>query len=236
MSRPPLPLTDLSAAFRLRGEIVKDVSPEAARAFACCAEWLETSLAAALDKALTVEEARQESGWSYEGLRKKLSQTPSLNAAESGPPMIRRRDLPLLGAARGPRGPYPSRKPTARPHEVTSRLGDELLGAECTVSEAVPNSVDETLMTPAAPERVTVHEAHTHGLPQATLRGAAANPYPVEMESMALELDDDLEEPIVRPVGDRPKGERRSRTTQKRTRRGSSQDRFRELLALAAGS
>lgn len=74
MSFSPLPLTELSAAFRQRGELVAPFAPRVGEAFRFCAEWLEISLAAHSEKPLTLEEACAEFGWSYEGLRRRLSE------------------------------------------------------------------------------------------------------------------------------------------------------------------
>ena len=143
MSRPPLPLTQLSAAFRQRGLDVAEISPEAARTFEFCAAWLDASLEADMDKALTLREAQEESGWSYEGLRQKLARDSSLNAAASGPPMIRRRDLPLLGAARGPRGTYSKpRKGKEQAASSPSAIPDEVTPTTPHASRAVPSVAD----------------------------------------------------------------------------------------------
>jgi hypothetical protein len=90
---------------------VRRYAPDAAEAITECAERLEASLQADLDCFLTLQQAVAESGWSYEGLRRALEQRPDLNAGKPGAPLIRRSDLPLLGAPRGSRGPYGARAP-----------------------------------------------------------------------------------------------------------------------------
>ena len=225
MSCPPLPLTELSAAVRQRGELVARFAPGAAEAFACCAEWLEASLAAHLGEAITLQEAARESGWSYEGLRRRLHEDPSLNVGGPKAPLILRSDLPRLGAPRGPRGPYGPR--AARPRQE-SAAPSEMPADE---------QQEQPVRTTPAEGSALVEVALDDGTEDAE-RGST----PVE-EAAAGEVDDQDVEPeanALRPVVQAPETRRatavRKRPVPPRTRRRSSKERFTELLALAAQS
>lgn len=125
-----LSLADLPAAIRQQAEFLVRFAPEVADGFVYCAEWLELCLKAHVDERLSIAQGAQESGWSYEGLRKYVADRPELNASASGPPMIRRADLAKLPAPRGPRGAYGPRNAKtaasasayieARPHMATA--------------------------------------------------------------------------------------------------------------------
>lgn len=209
---------------------MEDVSPEAARAFAVCAAWLDTSLEAAMDEALSLTQAKKESGWSYEGLRQKIAKNPSLNAAEKGAPMIRRRDLALLGAARGPRG---KRKPkaagaiSAPPSDVVEQpvpvspvqeMAVAVSASSQVAAGAVSATHDERLQAPAI---FSQHDDET----QSQLMKTVSPP---------LAIQDDCKAPDTEPVPARPGATSGPRTAPMRKHRGSTRDRFQHLCALAA--
>lgn len=223
MSCPPLPLTELSAAFRQRGELVARFAPGAAEAFACCAEWLEASLAAHLGEAITLQEAARESGWSYEGLRRRLHEDPSLNVGGPKAPLILRSELPRLGAPRGPRGPYGPRKP--RPRHDAAAPADVPTGEE----------QEQLACCPEAEDAAQADSSH----PGAAKTAAACVPIgdlapPGTSEGTEVEPAD-LDHPAPRRVPEsRGAAAGRKRRVPPPTRRRSTKERFTELLALAA--
>ena len=155
----PLPLSELAAAFRQRGEVVAPYAPEVAKAFEHCAEWLQLSLGASLEKPLTLGQAARETGWSYEGLRRRLKDD-ELNVGEEGAPLVRRGDLARLGAPRGPRGKYRPRKPKSAPVTDSTPDATSLVEAEGgsetpdMASAAEPSA--QAGVTPDAPDAVEV--------------------------------------------------------------------------------
>lgn len=214
MSCPPLPLAELSAAFRQRGELMARFAPGAAEAFAFCAEWLEASLAAHLGEVVNLQAAARETGWSYEGLRRRLHEDPSLNAGEPGAPLIRRSDLPRLGAPRGPRGPYGPRKP--RPRQGTA------VDAEAPAVGEADDLADAREAESAAPgDAVRASEAGA-----TKTNGAPGTPEP--------QPADKFRPPPGRAPGKRAASGERKRPVRPPTRRRTSKERFTELLALAA--
>lgn len=239
VSRPPLPLTQLSAAFRQRGLEMAEISPEAARTFEFCAAWLDASREAELDKALTLMEAAKESGWSYEGLRQKLARVASLNAAASGPPMIRRRDLPLLGAARGPRGTYSKpRKGKEQAASSPSAIPDEVTPATPHATRAVPSVADAastsgTACVQAEDEKHEEHKEHADSASNTALPGHSHELAAAAQDSASPATDAAPHVTAATTRDDPPRGEVRPRKTLVRHRRGSTRDRFHELCVRA---
>lgn len=229
VSRPPLPLAELSAAFRQRGLDVAEISPEAARTFEFCAAWLDASLEARMDEALTLAEASAESGWSYEGLRQKLSKERLLNAAESGAPMILRRHLPLLGAARGPRGKY-QRKPKSRAAEVTPATEGDVSGVSH--GDATVTRVAAQVSSPTVP--MAALQPHRDELATAAPDSEASAPHLLESGSPSLAPEHDLERAATNPDVRSPRAMPGPRKASTRKRQSSARARFEELRALAA--
>lgn len=219
MSYAPLPLSELAAAFRQRGDGMVRFAPGAAEAFAFCAEWLEASLGADLEKPLTLDQAVRESGWSYEGLRRRLKEAPELNVGEDGAPLVRRCDLPRLGAPRGPRGKYRPRKLKSTPATEaaldSSSLGDDECGSA----------------TAGTPDEMTASAVADSTAEQRALAPRSSAP--------AEEVTSDVESPEERPeapVADTAASgaTRRPRPMRGTTRRHSAKEQFNELRALAA--
>lgn len=223
MSHTPLPLSELAAAMRQFGALQARFAPGVGEAFAFCAEWLEVSLQADLDKPLTLEQARRESNWSYEGLRRRLKEDPTLNAGTDGAPLIRRRDLARLGSPRGPRGKYCPRKPTST---AASETPPEAPATE--TSALAVESEPEAVVAPAyAVEGETVEPQST---PDEVHEAAA-----VAGASMAAAPDETTGETVTTaPVPRATAATRRPAPTRQRTRRHSPKERFSELLARAA--
>ena len=91
-------LVELPAAFRNRAnELGALVMPQVLNALRECADALDAALAEHGDMLLSVAEAADEWGWSYEGMRRKIVATPGLNAGHPGAPQIHRHDLPRVG-------------------------------------------------------------------------------------------------------------------------------------------
>ena len=67
-----------------------------------CAQDLETALQGWQMEALTIEEAVEESGFSYGSLQQRLAKGQLVNSGTRGSPRILRSHLPIKGA-RGPR-------------------------------------------------------------------------------------------------------------------------------------
>lgn len=221
MSFAPLPLTELAAAFRQRGEVLARYAPEAAKAFEDCAEWLEASLGADLEKPLTLEQAMRETGWSYEGLRRRLKKEPELNVGEDGAPLVRRSDLPRLGAPRGPRGKYRPRKPKSTAATESQSEDPSLADDECSTAKTdAPDEMAERsladgtaeLQTPSTPSSAPEEEVTT------------------DVESPC----DHPEAAVVQTAASGATAARRARPMRGGTRRRSSKERFNELRALAA--
>ena len=220
MSFSPLPLTDLSVAFRQRGELVARYASAAAEAFASCAEWLEASLAAHLDEPLTLTEGAVESGWSYEGLRRKVKEHQSLNVGTDDAPLIRRKDLPRLGAPRGPRGSYGPRS------KVSGTALAPINPALPSDSSEFAQPVEATSDVAAADRAVGTedHDDTMHASETARSRDVAVTSLDVNV------AEHDAVVPAARtsmiPAG----GGHRARPTQRRVRRQSAKERFNDLL------
>ncbi len=89
---------DEAATLRRRG------APQQAEALDSCAEELEAALREHSLQALTLNEASQESGYSYSTLQKKVASGELPNVGSKNCPRVRRGDLPRK-AGRLPRGP-----------------------------------------------------------------------------------------------------------------------------------
>lgn len=99
----PAPIKELPNLFREEAARAEPYAPKAARLWRRAADWLEISMAAHLDEIIPIARAATEAGWSYEALRRRVSQDASLNAGVPGAPAIRRSDLARLGPPRGKR-------------------------------------------------------------------------------------------------------------------------------------
>ena len=220
MASSPLPLADLPAAFRQRAEAVARFAPGVAEAFVFCAEQVEACLAGHGDETLTVRRACAESGWSYDGLRRKLVDDPTLNAGTEGAPLIRRRDLPRLGAARGPRGPYTPRKAKAE-----ESAGDH---AEAAAGEdQVETSVVE------APSAATTDAEQVEDAAQADAAVSEEMAVPTSADHAPDEEPHRLSGPTPTPQGT---ADARQRARKKKGRHPSRKERFDDLLTLARQS
>ncbi len=213
MDSSPLPLADLPAAFRQRAEAVARFAPGVAEAFAFCAEQVEASLAEHGQEVLTVRQACTAFGWSYDGLRRKLIDDPTLNAGTEGAPLIRRADLPRLGAPRGPRGPYKPRRAKA-----DGCVGDDTKTAAVGTNSAEPTPPGTTdaqpVETPANPD--------------------AAGPEEEVAPTTADHTADEEARSLPNATATQPKtAEARARASRKRGRHASQKERFDQLLALA---
>lgn len=223
MPTPPLPLTELPAAFRQRGEFMERFAPGVAEAFRCCAELLEVSLAAHLEKPLSLEEASAEFGWSYEGLRRRLDEVPSLNAGRRGAPLIRRCDVAALGAPRGKRGKY-------RPRASMNQASPNAL--EQAEADAAEDPIKECYVPPPdrRPSSVGDDVAPGNASPNA-FHDQASGEHQDEGEAGPAS---DLPAPQTKRSALSPR--RGSRATAPHTRTRSRRERFDELLTLAARS
>lgn len=170
--RPILTLASLPAAMRQEAAYLARYAEDAAKAFVDCAEWVELCLAAHLDERLPLAQAAKESGWSYEGLRRQLAERPELNAGEPGAPMIRRSDLPKLGAPRGPRGAYGPRQRTGQspaspnPHaapaaQATASAAETRIDGATTPVETLESVDAQGLEVPAQAEDATPLQDHS---------------------------------------------------------------------------
>lgn len=207
-----LSLPDLPAAIRQQAALLARFAPGAAEGFLYCAEWVELCLAAHLDERLPLAQAAKESGWSYEGLRRQLADRPRLNAGEPGAPMIRRSDLPKLGAPRGPRGAYGPRQPKGQsPVSPTPQAAPE--------AQATASVVEAGIGGATTPEESL--ESVDAGGPEV----------PAQAEE-AIPLEDHSPDEATSPRRVRRDNCRRPGT--RRDRRRSADRRFEEILTLAA--
>jgi hypothetical protein len=171
-----------------------------------------------LDQPLTIEQARRESNWSYEALRRRLKEEPSLNVGEPGAPLIRRRDLSRLGAPRGPRGPYGPRKSkaTAAPDAGASST------ARGAPTEPFRRDAEERQPPPIVVPRVagSDHPAAEESRADASERPAASGAASREHRTA----------PAGQPAATRPT----ARPAGRRPRRNSADERFADICALAS--
>ena len=93
---------DLPAEWRTQAEELRRFgAEEAASALTVCADDLEETWRAWQTEPMTLEEAADESGYSYSSLQQKVSAGEIPNVGESRKPRVRREDLPRKTPSRG---------------------------------------------------------------------------------------------------------------------------------------
>lgn len=90
-------LRGLASSFRDQAAQVEPYNAGAAFAWRRAADAVEQQVGAALDEALTLEQAAAESGLSAETLRKKVARGDLPNAGRRHAPRVKRGDLPSRG-------------------------------------------------------------------------------------------------------------------------------------------
>jgi hypothetical protein len=88
-------LVELASEWRARAKMLRDYGAEAqAAAIEACAVELTDAIKTWQDEPLTLEEAAEESGYSYSTIQQKVAAGEIANAGTRGRPRVRRYDLP----------------------------------------------------------------------------------------------------------------------------------------------
>jgi hypothetical protein len=102
------PLAALSERWRADADVLRHRGADMqAGVLAQCAQELEAALREAALEALTLEQAAEESGYSYSALQKKVASGELENVGERHKPRVRRGDLPRKGRCHTPTGDCP---------------------------------------------------------------------------------------------------------------------------------
>lgn len=116
----PPDLSSLPERFREEAAQAEPYSRRAAWVWRRAADELERALGERHTEMLTITRAAEETGWSYEALRRRVVADPILNAGVPGAPAIRRGDLAKLGPPRRSRSESRGVQVSVpRPQEVT---------------------------------------------------------------------------------------------------------------------
>jgi hypothetical protein len=102
-----LDLADLPEVFRAHARFLAPYAPGAAAAWLEAAQLLAGALVGSDNEPLTIATAAAEAGWTYEGLRRRVTRDPTLNVGSARAPRITRRVLRALGGGRGSRSTLP---------------------------------------------------------------------------------------------------------------------------------